>query len=145
MPHQRNEYPMSETSPVVGLQLGNTFYDRLKFLVQIILPALGALYASLGQIWGFPNVEQVVGSTAALALFFGLLLGLSSRNFASEATTITPVGNFVIKELESGKKTITLDLTQDPADFIDQGVIAFHAVTELPQVVLEDSRDENSH
>lgn len=135
----------TNTPPDSGFQFGNTLYDRLKFMVQIVLPGLGALYASLAQIWGFPNVEQVVGSIAALALFLGLLLGISSKNFTPEATKGTPVGNFVVTELNDGQKTVKLDLQKDPADFVDNEVIAFRAVKDTPEVVLEDSRDENSH
>jgi hypothetical protein len=56
-------------------------YSVLKWLVQIVLPALGALYFGLGQIWGFPRIEDVVGSFAVVAAFFGSVLGLSAKTY----------------------------------------------------------------
>ena len=41
--------------------LGNKTYDFFKRLVQVGFPAISALYFGLGQIWGFPEIENVVG------------------------------------------------------------------------------------
>ena len=135
---------MSDQTPVTGVMLRNKLYDKLKFVVQVVLPALGVLYASLAQYWDFPNVEGVVGTLAAVALFTGLLLGLSSRNFTSRAVTGTPVGEFVVKETVEGKKMVNLELNRDPADFISDDVISFHLKKEDGQSpAVEEVRDEN--
>lgn len=61
-------------------------YNELKRTVQYILPALGTLYFTLAQIWGFPNGEQVMGSIASVTLFAAVFLGLSNKAYnASEA------------------------------------------------------------
>jgi hypothetical protein len=56
-------------------------YDRLKWLAQIGLPALGALYFGLSQIWGLPSGEEVVGSIVVVDTFLGALLGVSQKKF----------------------------------------------------------------
>jgi hypothetical protein len=56
-------------------------YDRLKFLVQIVLPALATLYFTLGVLWGLPEVEKVMATLTAIATFLGVLLGLSSSSY----------------------------------------------------------------
>lgn len=56
-------------------------YDKLKFIAQILLPALGTLYFALAGIWGFPCGEQIVGTITAIDTFLGALLGLSSMNY----------------------------------------------------------------
>lgn len=61
--------------------LPNKAYDVLKRIVQIALPAFATLYFTLAQIWGLPAAEQVVGTSAALATFFGALLGFSDRSY----------------------------------------------------------------
>lgn len=66
--------------------LSNTQYDALKRIVTLGLPALGALYAGLAKIWGFPNGENVVASIALLTVFLGVLLSLSSRSYAKSET-----------------------------------------------------------
>jgi uncharacterized membrane protein YuzA (DUF378 family) len=64
--------------------ISNALYDILKWVAQILLPALGALYAALAGIWGFPLGTEIVGSIAAVDLFLGALLGISSANYNSE-------------------------------------------------------------
>lgn len=59
----------------------NKTYDVLKFIAQIVLPALGTLYAALAPLWNLPYSEQIVGSIVAIDAFLGALLGLSSANY----------------------------------------------------------------
>ena len=56
-------------------------YDILKWVAQIALPAFGALYFGLAQIWGFPYGEEVVGTVAVVDTFLGALLGISSVQY----------------------------------------------------------------
>lgn len=56
----------------------NSTYDILKYIAQIVLPALGALYFALSQIWGLPYGEQIVGTITALDCFLGAILGIST-------------------------------------------------------------------
>ena len=56
-------------------------YDVLKFIAQILLPALGTLYFTLAQIWGLPYAEQIVGTIAAIDTFLGVLLGISTSSY----------------------------------------------------------------
>ena len=56
-------------------------YDILKWVAQIFLPALGALYFGLAQIWGFPYGEEIVGTIAVIDTFFGVILGISTSNY----------------------------------------------------------------
>ena len=59
----------------------NNTYDVLKWIAQILLPALGALYFGLAQIWGFPYGEQIVGTIAVVDTFLGVILGISTSNY----------------------------------------------------------------
>lgn len=61
--------------------LNNKVYDILKWVAQIVLPALGTLYFALATIWGLPYGEQVVGTITAIDTFLGALLGISSANY----------------------------------------------------------------
>lgn len=56
-------------------------YDILKWIAQILLPALGTLYFALANIWGLPCAEQVVGTITALDTFLGIILGLSAARY----------------------------------------------------------------
>ena len=61
--------------------LPNKVYDILKWVAQIVLPALGALYFGLSQIWGLPYGEQVVGTITVVDTFLGALLGVSTAQY----------------------------------------------------------------
>jgi hypothetical protein len=60
------------------IKLSNDQYDLLKWIAQILLPALGTLYFAIANIWGLPDAEQVVGTITAIDTFLGVLLGISS-------------------------------------------------------------------
>lgn len=66
------------------MKMDNKTYDVLKWIAQILLPALGTLYAALAGIWGFPYAEAIVGTVTAIDLFLGTLLGISSKNYYDE-------------------------------------------------------------
>lgn len=108
-----------ESNEVTGLQLSNNTYNNFKFVVQIVLPAAGVLYASLSEFWGFPKVQEVVGTISALALFLGVILRISSASFAKAPRQGTPDGSFIITQDLEGNKAIRLELDTDPAEFID--------------------------
>ena len=61
--------------------MSNRMYDTLKYICQIVIPAIGTLYFALAQIWGFPYAEQVVGTLTAIDTFMGVLLGISSARY----------------------------------------------------------------
>lgn len=66
------------------MKMKNKTYDVLKFIAQIILPAVGALYFALAGIWGFPYAEQIVGTISAVDAFLGALLGISTAQYKKE-------------------------------------------------------------
>lgn len=61
--------------------MSNKVYDVLKWIAQILLPALGTLYFALAGIWNFPYAEAIVGTITAVDTFLGVLLGISSMNY----------------------------------------------------------------
>jgi hypothetical protein len=63
--------------------MSNKTYDILKYIAQVILPALGTLYFALAGIWGFPYGEQIVGTITAIDTFLGVALKISSDNYYS--------------------------------------------------------------
>lgn len=63
------------------MKLSNKAYDILKFIAQIVLPALGTLYFALSAIWGLPYGEQIVGTITAVDTFLGALLGISNEKY----------------------------------------------------------------
>ena len=64
--------------------MSNKVYDVLKFLAQIVFPALGTLYFALAGIWGFPYGEEIVGTITAIDAFLGAILQISSASYAQK-------------------------------------------------------------
>lgn len=56
-------------------------YDVLKWIAQILVPAISALYFGLAGIWGFPYGEEIVGTLAVIDTFLGVILGISTAQY----------------------------------------------------------------
>lgn len=63
------------------MKMSNQVYDILKFIAQVILPALATLYAALGKIWNWPLVTEVTATICAVDTFLGAILGISSAQY----------------------------------------------------------------
>lgn len=63
--------------------MSNKTYDILKWIAQLLLPALATLYAALATIWGFPYGEEIVGTISAVDVFLGAVLKISSDQYNS--------------------------------------------------------------
>ena len=63
------------------MKMANKTYDVLKYIAQIVLPAIGTLYFALASIWGLPYGEQIVGTITAVDAFLGALLGISTAAY----------------------------------------------------------------
>ena len=61
--------------------LDERVYKILKYVAQIVLPAVATLYFALAGIWGFPYGEEIVGTITAVDTFLGVLLGISTATY----------------------------------------------------------------
>lgn len=61
--------------------MSNKTYDVLKWVALVMLPAVGALYFGLSQVWGLPYGEEIVGTISVIDTFLGALLGVSTATY----------------------------------------------------------------
>lgn len=61
--------------------MNDKIYDILKYIAQVVLPALGTLYFALAQLWNLSYPTEVVGTITAFDTFLGLLLGISTSKY----------------------------------------------------------------
>lgn len=61
--------------------MSNKVYDALKYVAQIVLPAIATLYFALAQIWGLPYGEQIVGTITAVDAFLGAILRITTIKY----------------------------------------------------------------
>lgn len=101
---------MSNPKPVksgVSLpMLGSKLYGALKWVTVVGLPAANSLYFGLAQLWGWHDVSQVLGTSALVATFLGIVLGLSAisynasdSKYSGEVHVATDAGGAVLKGL----------------------------------------------
>lgn len=105
------------------MQLGNKLYDRTKYFVQIILPALATLYFGLSQIWGenrFPSPEEVMATFTAIATFLGIVLGISNKNYKSDTDGFLGAEGV---DPDTGHPNLQLVVTKLPEDLLSKDVV----------------------
>ena len=61
------------------MKLPDNVYNILKSLCQVVLPACGAAYWGLSEIWGWPLAEQILGTISVVCTFIGTILGISGK------------------------------------------------------------------
>lgn len=106
---------MAESGPSTQL-ITNGLYDKLKYIALILLPALGALYFGLAQIWNLPEPEKVVGSITVLDTFLGLLLKSSTDKYYKDGANFD---GEVIVEPEDGGNRVTISADRPLEDIVD--------------------------
>lgn len=103
------------------MRFNNKVYDVLKWLTQIVLPALGTLYFGLAQIWGFPYTEQVIGTITAVDAFLGIMLGISSYSYDGEGTITVDMATgdadieLDTEEFTGPSKTVAMKIIKKPS------------------------------
>ena len=64
--------------------LPNKVYDILKYLTIIVLPAIGALYTGLAQIWELPYAAQIPATITVICTFLGAILCISTAQYNND-------------------------------------------------------------
>lgn len=73
------------------MKLSGKTYDFLKYVAQIVLPALATLYVTIAGIWGLPYAEAVSGTIMAVDFCLGALLKVSSDEYFSTRDIVDKV------------------------------------------------------
>ena len=66
------------------MKMSNKVYDILAYIQRIALPAIAALWATLGKIWSWPLVTEIAATICAVDVFLGALLKISSNQYNAE-------------------------------------------------------------
>ena len=61
--------------------MSNKVYDILKFIAQIVLPAIATFYVTLAGLWGLPLSQEISGTIMAIDTLLGAVLMLSSNTY----------------------------------------------------------------
>lgn len=63
------------------MRIPDRLYDVLKWLSLIFFNAVGVLYKTLAAVWNLPFGEEIMTTCAAIALFLGALIGISTAQY----------------------------------------------------------------
>lgn len=66
------------------MKLSDKAYDIIKWLSLVFFNAVGVLYKTLAAVWNLPYGEEVLTTCAAVALFLGALIGVSTAQYNKE-------------------------------------------------------------
>lgn len=112
-----------------GFTINPKLYDFLKWMALVLLPAVAALYVSLGSLWDFPAVTQVVGTLTAIDTFLGILLNRSAKNFAKEQV----VGDIVMtQDVDGAVSGMRMIANRDPLILDENKKAVFNVRREHP-------------
>ena len=127
------------------MTLSNKAYDSLKWVAQILLPALGALYFLLADLWNLPKVTEVVGTIAAVDTFLGVLLGITAVGYKKQNE---PNAGFLQQtgvDPHTGMADLALTLTKMPNELLGKKTITLHVdspgVVTMPSVAQSAAAD----
>jgi hypothetical protein len=102
--------------------LSDAWYDRLKWIAQILLPAVGALYFALAGTLDLPAPDKVVGTIVAVDAFLGALLGLSTMQY--NKAPIPYDGTLVVAQNDNSL-IHQLEIDTPPEEMRDKAAVIF--------------------
>lgn len=63
------------------MKISNKIYDILKFIAQIVLPAIATFYVTVANIWGLPMGDEISRTVMAVDTLLGAILMISSSQY----------------------------------------------------------------
>lgn len=63
------------------MKLPDKWYDILKWIALICLPALATFYVALSGVWGWPYADEVAKTATAICTLIGALIGISTASY----------------------------------------------------------------
>ena len=69
------------------MKLPDKLYDILKWIAVIVIPALCVLISTVFKAWGLPYAEPISTTVAAIGLFIGALIGVSTVAYSKNTST----------------------------------------------------------
>lgn len=63
------------------MKMSNKVYDILKFVAQIVLPAIATFYVTIANIWGLPMGDEISRTVMAIDTLLGAILMISTSQY----------------------------------------------------------------
>jgi imidazoleglycerol phosphate synthase glutamine amidotransferase subunit HisH len=112
------------------MKLSNKAYNFLKWFTTIFLPAVGAFYYALSEIWDFERTFALNATINAVIAFLGVLLGISTRQYNKETRSDTIDGDLVVSEVD-GEKYLALGVNSSVEAMQSKDTVTLNVVNKL--------------
>lgn len=66
------------------MKLPDKWYNILKWVTMICIPALTTAYVGLSAVWGWPYATEVAKTSAVICTLLGALLGISTATYNAD-------------------------------------------------------------
>ena len=63
------------------MKLPDKWYDILKWITMIVIPACATAYVGLAAVWGWPFADEIAKTAAVICALLGALLGISTAQY----------------------------------------------------------------
>ena len=63
------------------MKMSNKTYDILKFIAQIVLPAIATFYVTIAGIWNLPLGDEISRTVMAVDTLLGAILMISTASY----------------------------------------------------------------
>lgn len=122
--------PVEYQKPI-SMMFSNQTYDKLKWVAQILLPALGTFVFTVGLLWGFDAevVGKVTGTIVAVDTLLGLCLGISTKTYEKSGAAYDGTAT-LLNQAGEGPTALALDLNAHPDDLAGQKQVVLKVNTE---------------
>ena len=99
-----SEYEAEHEAPAenTNFWLSEKWYNILKWIAQVVLPAAATFYLTIGALWNLPNPEKVAATIVAFDTFLGVVLMLATNSYNKSDAKYD--GAIEIQEAERGTK-----------------------------------------
>lgn len=108
------------------LQMGNKTYDRLKPIVEMILPGIATLWLAIASIWGLPFAEPIAATIVAINAFLGICLAISNKQYKQNTPDIS--GDLLVDAREDGADLMTVALEKPLENLSDGDEVRFKVI-----------------
>lgn len=96
--------------------LSDRAYSVLKWVTQIVLPALATLYLTIGALWNLPEPEKVAATIVAVDTFLGVILMIASNQYKNSPARFD--GTMQVTQVP--QKSVLIDLGEQPDRVIEK-------------------------
>lgn len=95
--------------------MSDKVYGFLKWVTQIVLPALATFYLTIGALWGLLEPEKVAATIVAVDTFLGVILMVASKSYQNSPARF----DGSMRVFQVPQKQVLIDFGTKPDEVIE--------------------------